>query len=307
MGGPLLAAALVVAVSTVGYVAVAGLSWFDAIYMTFITVGTVGFAEVGEFGAAARSWTIAVIVAGYAVLVLTTARLTAMLMSDEWTGLAAARRRRKMMARLEGHTIVVGFGRVGEATAGSLVSTGGNCAVIDTDPSRAAAAESLGAVPVTGDARDAEVLQLAGIDRAAAVVGTLSDIDNLVMVSSVRALRPDVRIVVRVTDTDWSARLQRAGADDLVPIYRTAGHHLALSASTSGVVGVMDAPNGLVTRELEVTPGSGLIGLSPTEIMQRDPLMIVVGIRNEGGVTRWHEFEGAIREGDVLIVTGTSA
>jgi voltage-gated potassium channel len=305
MGGPLLAAAVVVVVSTAGYVVLAGLPWFDALYMTFITVGTVGFSEIGELGTAGRAWTMAVIFAGYAVLVVMTARLTAMLLSGAWAELLSARRRQRLMTTLEGHTIIVGFGRVGEATAESFVGAGRACAVIDIDRARAPAVEELGAVPVIGDARDAEVLQLAGLERAAAVVGTLSDIDNLVMVSSVRALRPDVRIVVRVTDTDWCERLRRAGADDLVPIYRTAGHHLALSATTSGVVGVMDSPNGLVTREIEVSHGSGLVGLSPSEIMRRDPMMIVVGIRNDGGVTRWHEFEGPIREGDVLIVAGT--
>lgn len=305
MGGPMLAATVIVAVSTAGYVLIAGLPWFDALYMTFITVGTVGFSEIGEFGTAARAWTMAVIVAGYAVLVVMTARLTAMLLSGAWTELSSARRRQRLMATLDGHTIVVGFGRVGEATTESFLAAGRTCAVIETDRTKAPAVEQLGAVPVTGDARDAEVLQLAGVERAAAVVGTLSDIDNLVMVSSVRALRPDIRIVVRVTDTDWCERLRRAGADDLVPIYRSAGHHLALSATTSGVVGVMDSPNGLVTREIEVTHGSGLVGLSPAEIMRGDPLMIVVGIRNGGDITRWHEFDGPIREGDVLIVTGT--
>lgn len=305
MGGALLAALLVVAVSTAGYVVVAGLTWFDALYMTFITVGTVGFSEIGGFGTAARAWTMAVIVAGFAVLVMMTARLTAMLVSGAWNDLTTDRRRKKMTMGLEGHTIVVGFGRVGEATAESFVSTGHACAVIESDRAKAPAVEELGAVPVTGDGRDAEVLQAAGIERAAAVVGALSDIDNLVMVSSVRALRPDIRIVVRVTDTDWCDRLRRAGADDLVPIYRSAGHHLALSATTTGVVGVMDAENGLVTREMEVTHGSGLVGLSPAEIMRADPMMIVVGVRNEGNVTRWHEFDGPIREGDILIVTGT--
>ena len=305
MGGPALGALVVVLVSTVGYVALAGLGWFDAVYMTFITVGTVGFSEIGELDTTGRAWTMAVIVAGFAVLVVMTSRLTAMLVSGAWADIATERRRMRLMASLDGHIVVVGYGRVGEATTESFLRTGRTCAVVESDPSKARAIETAGAVPVIGDARDAEILLAAGIERATAVVGTLSDVDNLVTVSSVRAIRSDIRVVVRVTDTDWCGRLSRAGADDLVPIYRTAGHHLALSATTSGVVGVMDAPNGLVTREIEVTASSRLVGLTPAQIMERNPLMIVVGIRNDSEFTRWHEFEGPIRAGDVLIVTGT--
>jgi voltage-gated potassium channel len=124
MGGPLLAAAVVVVISTAGYVVLAGLPWFDALYMTFITVGTVGFSEIGELGTAGRAWTMAVIFAGYAVLVVMTARLTAMLLSGAWAELLSARRRQRLMTTLEGHTIIVGFGRVGEATAESFVGAG---------------------------------------------------------------------------------------------------------------------------------------------------------------------------------------
>ncbi|MFZ9393499.1 MAG: potassium channel family protein, partial [Ilumatobacteraceae bacterium] len=194
LGGPLLAASVVLVVSTVGYVVLAGLGWFDAVYMTFITVGAVGFSELGEFDATARAWTIVVIVTGYAVLVVMAARLTAMLLSGAWTDVAAERRRMRLMASLDGHIVVVGYGRVGEATTESFLRTGRTCAVVESDPAKARPIEGAGAVPVIGDARDAEVLLAAGIERATAVVGALSDIDNLVMVSSVRALRPDIRV-----------------------------------------------------------------------------------------------------------------
>ena len=302
MRAPALAAAVVVGVSTAGFVGVAGMGWFDALYMTFITVGTVGFSEVGPIGTAGRLWTMLVIVLGYATLVGMTARFTSLLVSGEIKELRTEKRRRTMQAGLEGHMIVVGFGRVGRATAEACLGDGFGCAVVVDDPALAAEIEEAGAVPVVGDARDTDTLVAAGLARAKSLVSTLSDVDNLVVVSTARTERPDLRIVARVADVDWCARLTRAGADDLVPIYRTAGQHLALSATTAGVVGVMPTRSGFTTEELMVDAASPFLGRTPAQIMETNPDVVVLGVRGENNLRRWHEVDGPMKAGDVLIV-----
>ena len=302
MRAPFAAAAFVVVVSTVGYVQVAGLGWFDAVYMTFITVGTVGFEEMGPLTTAGRVWTMWVIVMGYATLVGLTARFTSLLVSGEITAIHSQRRRQSMQSALNDHMIVVGFGRVGRATAEACIADGFPCAVVENDPALFPEIESIGAVPVLGDARDTDALEAAGLDRAKSVVSTLSDVDNLVVVTTARTARPDVRIVARVADTDWCARISRAGADDLVPIYRTAGEHLALSATTAGVMGVMPTRSGLTTEELLVEASSPFVGRTPAQIMEMNPDVVVLGVRGGNNLRRWHEVEGAIAEGDILLV-----
>jgi voltage-gated potassium channel len=304
MRSPVIAAILLVIVSTVGFVVFTDLDWFDALYMTFITVGTVGFGEVGSLGHDGRVWTMIVIVAGYAVLVSMTARFTAMILSGTFREYRDQQRRSKMLSHLMGHVIVVGFGRVGRATVEATVARGIPCAVIETDMTRSAAIEDAGAVPVIGDSRDTDVLEIAHIEQASALVTTLTDPENLVVVSSARIMRPDLRIVARVADADWSARLRRAGANDLVPIYLTAGQHLALAATTRGVRGVMVEGDGVTTEELTVQPDSPLVGLTPDQVMERHPDVVVLGIRRDRAVTRWHEVKDTIRADDVMILVG---
>lgn len=302
MRAPILAAAVIVAASTAGFVAFAGMGWFDALYMTVITVGTVGYGEISPIGRAGRVWTMTVIVLGYAILVGMTARFTSLLVSGEITDLHTTRRRLAMQSGLRDHMIVVGFGRVGRATTEACINDGHPCAVVVNEPSLATDIEGLGAIPVVGDARDTDTLQSARIDTARSLVSTLSDVDNLVVVSTARTERPDLRIVARVADVDWCARLTRAGADDLVPIYRTAGQHLALSATTTGVVGVMPTRSGLTTEELLVDENSPFVGRTPKEIMDRNPDVVVLGVRGGANLRRWHEIEGPITAGDVVIV-----
>lgn len=302
MRAPILAAAAVVAVSTAGFVVFAGMTWFDSVYMTFITVGTVGYGEISPIGRGGRLWTMTVIVLGYATLVGMTARFTSLLVSGDITELHSTRRRQHMQAALRDHMIVVGFGRVGRATTEACINDGHTCAVVVNDPSSAPEIEAAGAVPVVGDARDTDTFKAAGLDSAKSLVSTLSDVDNLVVVSTARTERPDLRIVARVADVDWCARLTRAGADDLVPIYRTAGEHLALSATTSGVVGVVQGNAGFVTEELLVDGRSPFLGRTPAEIMRMNPDVVVLGVRGENDLRRWHEVDGPINEDDILIV-----
>jgi voltage-gated potassium channel len=304
MKSPLLAALAVVVGASGGYLALTDLSVFDAVYMTFITVGTVGYGEVGELGVAGRMWTIVVIIAGYGVLVAMTARFTALLLSGSFGDHLQTKRRLRMQSQLSNHLIVIGFGRVGRATVDAAVRTGTLCAVVELQPDLAPQIESAGATPIIGDARDTEVLDQAGIARASSLVAALSDPDNLVVVSTARMMQNDLRIVSRVADLEWCARLRRAGANDLVPVYRSAGQHLALSAATTGLLGVINDVGGFIVEEIEVEPNSGLVGLSPADVMKRHPHVIVVGVRRANDLERWHEVSGPIRAGDVAVIVG---
>ena len=301
---PIAAAAIVIIVSVAGYLAVSDLSLFDALYMTMITVGAVGFDEVGSLGTAGRVWTIVVIVAGYGVLVGMTARFTSLLLSGTFGDLRAERRRNRMKEKLSNHIIVVGYGRVGRATVEAALRSGRTCAVIESDASLISSIEADGAVPVVGDARDTDVLEAAGLGHAASLVLALSDADNLVVGTTARVIAPDVRIVARVADMEWCDRLRKVGVNDLVPVYRSAGEHLAVAATTAGVIGVMGDVGGYMVEEIEIGPTSKMLGLRPREIMNTHRDVVVVGIRRENDVTRWHEVSDPIAVGDVVIVVG---
>jgi voltage-gated potassium channel len=305
---PILSAAGLIAIAAAGYVVVADYSWMDALYMTVITLATVGYGEVQPLTAAGRWWTIVTIIAGFAVFVNATAQLTALLLSGEIRDALEERRRSKMRDRLERHVIVVGYGRVGRATANSIREAGLACAVVEEDTSRADDIIRAGAVFVQGDGRDIETLQAAGIDHAIALSTALDDPDNLVVIVTARTLRPDLRIVSRVNDIHWSERLRRAGASQLVPVYESAGASIAATALSPEVLAVQELTGlGMRTEEILVPAGSPLAGCDLASVMERDPDLVLIGVRRDDGLTRWHEVQGTLREGDVVVAMGSSA
>jgi voltage-gated potassium channel len=301
----LAAAAVLVVISSAGYVVIADYPWFDAFYMTMITLGTVGYGEVRPLDTAGRWWTIGVIIAGFTVFVNATARLTSLLLSGTINEALTERRRYKMRTHLSGHVIVVGFGRVGRATVASVRDAGLPCAVVEESVDRAEDVTRAGAVFISGDGRDLETLDAAGIARCTALVVALDDPDNLVVVVTARTLRPDLRIVSRVNDIAWAERLRRAGASTLVPVYESAGASLAATALNPEVLGVQDlSVMGVRTEELLVPDGSPLAGRPLVDLMADDTELVLIGVRRDAGITRWHEVDGTLREGDVIVAMG---
>lgn len=304
--GPILSGLVLVVVSTAGYVVFASYSWFDGLYMTAITLGTIGYGEVQPLDHAGRLWTMSVILAGFAELVYSSATLTSLFVSGDIAALVRSRKVERMKSTLHGHVVVVGFGRVGRAVTESVRRSGRGCAVIDLRAERRADAAELGAVFVEGDGREVEVLTAARIEEADALVSVLDDPSNLVVVVTARSLRPDLRIVARSNDQAWNSRLLRAGAAQVVPVYESVGASLAASAVTESVVAVQDLPGvGMRTEELVVPVGSPAIGNTLAELMAAEPEVLLLGVRQEaGGLTRWHELRGPLAAGDVLVALG---
>lgn len=217
--GPSIAALTAIAIAAAGYVVIEGWSVFDSIYMAVITIGQVGYGEVHPLSTAGRTWTMFVIVSGFAVFVYSAASLTALFLSGEIAAALREKRRAKVRAHLHDHVVVAGFGRVGRSAVDAAVRGGHRCEVIDTNPDVEAEVTAHGAVFLPGDARDAEVLRAAGVGRAVALISSLDDPSNAVVALTARSLAPALRIVTRVTDATWRDRLMRAGASHVVPVY----------------------------------------------------------------------------------------
>lgn len=307
LGQSIAFAIVAIIVATAGYVGISDYPVFDAVYMTVITMGTIGFAEIRPLSTTGRLWTMFVILLGYTALINMTARLTTLLMSGSFTTHRDRLRRSRMLKELSNHVIVVGFGRVGRSTVEAAISAGRDCVVIDNIEEHRVEIEAAQAIAVIGDARDLDVLESAGIERAASLITTLPDPDNIVVVTSARFRLPQLRIVSRVNDVEWCGRLQRAGADDLVPVYASAGRHLATSAVTPGVLGVLSAGGDAITEEILVNDDSPVIGRSIAQLMAEFPSVVILGIQRDNSIARWHEITGALSAGDVVIVRGPVA
>ena len=211
-----------------------------------------------------------------------------------------------MREQLRDHVIVVGFGRVGRAVVKGVLNEGRPCIVIDRERALDESITTAGVVALIGDANEETTLREAGIERAEAIVAAAhDDATNLVVVLTARALNPNLRIVARVNDPAWYDRICRAGAHSALSPYESYGIALAASALDASVVGVQDLPTlGLRAQEFTVLAGSPVVGVSLPDFAVAHPDVLVVGIRREQGITRWHEIPGPLAVDDVIVILG---
>lgn len=305
---PSIAAVVIVVIASTGYVVLEGWGWLDAIYMSVITIGQVGFNEVHALGSAGRWWTMIVIFSGFAVFIYASASLTAVFLSGDVSAVVRERRRSRVRQQLHDHVVVIGFGRVGRSAAEAALRTGHACVVIDSGTEREEAVEAIGAVYLQGDARDVTVLRNANVARAAALITTLEDPSNAVVALTARSLAPALRIVARVTDVTWRDRLLRAGASHVVPVYESIGAGLAATALDAEVLSVLPIPGTeMRVEEMEVGAGSKAEGSDLTGLMASVPDVHILGLRHDDGVQRWHEADGPLQTGDTLVVLGNAS
>ncbi len=308
--GALMAMLVVATIATGGYIVIEGYGWIDAIYMTVITLGTIGYGEVRPLDTAGRVLTMALIIAGFAAFVYAASILTSFFTSGEAANHLRAQKARRMEAELENHVIVVGYGRVGHAVVESLTRMGRTCVVLDHNAALAGAIEAGGALHVVGDATDEQDLVRAGIRRAAAFVAAADqDADNLVVVLTARAVSPTIRIVSRVNDSAWLTRMERAGANVAQSPYGSYGDALAasaLSAAAGALHGVhmLGLGLGLGTEEMPVSASSPLVGKVFARLDQDYARIHLLGVRRDGELLPWHDAPDPVRADDALFVIG---
>ncbi|MGH9000037.1 MAG: potassium channel family protein [Acidimicrobiia bacterium] len=216
--------AFVVVGGTLGYVLL-GFPFLDALYQTVTTITTVGFREIQPLGSGGRVFTIGLIVVGVGTALYTFTLAVQGVVEGEVGRLVGRRRMERSVARLSGHVIVCGWGRVGKAIAAYVTAEGGEVVVVDRDGGRL---EDWSGASVVGDATDDGVLRAAGIERAHALVSALtSDADNLFVTLSGRSLRDDLFIVARARVPESEAKLTRAGANRVVNPQSIGGQRMA--------------------------------------------------------------------------------
>jgi len=236
---------IIILVGGVGYWLIEGWSWVDAIYMSIITVTTVGFGEIHPLSPVGRVFTTLLIVLGVAGITYAFSALTNYVIAGELGGILERRRMARRVNSMREHYIVCGFGRVGRQVCVELKREGEPLVVVDANPSSVGRAESQGYLVVVGDAGDDQILQEAGIGRALGLVATVdSDAANLLVALSARALNPDLYIVARANLEDTEAKMLRVGADRVISPYslgRTSHGANACPSRRGGLSGRGDA------------------------------------------------------------------
>jgi len=213
----------------------------NALYMTVITIATVGYGEVCTLSEGGRLFTIFLIFMGIGTATSAVSNAIGLALGPVlWTSIQK-RRMREMIDDLKDHYIVCGYGRMGRQISRDLQARDEPFVIIDTNEE----IESLlldAKIPfVIGDATQDDILYAAGIRRAKGVVAALSsDPTNIVTVLTARELNPRVFIVARVVLVESESKLRRAGANRVVNPYQIGGHRIALSLLRPAVHDFLD-------------------------------------------------------------------
>jgi len=299
-------------IGTIGYRWLENFSWSEAVYMTVITLSTVGFGEVRPLTAPGRLFTASIIIMGVIIIAVFFGTLTEYIIAGELTGNIKKRRLMNKINNFKGHYIVCGFGRVGEQVALELKNLGLSCVVIDENPAAIELCESNGLPNICGDATENEILLQAGLERASGLVAVLnSDAANVFVVLSARSLNPNLTIVGRSTSDESEEKLRLAGADRVVSPYNMAGYRIVNQLTRPYVTDFLDTAMrskglDLWLDEIRIAPHSSLVSQTMHEanVRSRTGANILSILRGEEKqVLDWSpdlRFEAQ----DVLIVVG---
>jgi len=302
---------LLTVIGTLGFRLIEGWPWADAVYMTVITLSTVGFQEAHPLSDGGRMFTVALILAGsgVAIYLLT---LTAQLILDGRLPRAYLKERMAMRIRAKrDHVIVGGYGRFGQAVVEELLHERKGIVVIDSNPDLAAALESRGLAYVIASASSDEGLTGAGIEGASAVVAaTPSDAENVFITLAAKELNPEIRVHARCESDSAARRLTRAGADQVVSPFQMGGSRTATSIMRPAVVDFLEilSPRGGPAVEIEqivVAPTSSLVGREIREIEHDFPALRIVALRHDAETIQIAPPPGMrIQSRDLLVLIG---
>ena len=310
---------VVALVGAIGYHTLGAGRWrfSDCLYMSIITLSTVGFAETlpdMDQVEWSRAWTVVLILLGSGTLVYFGSTLTALLVEGDLQGVIRRRRMNRLLEGQSGHIIIAGVGSTGFHVAAELTASGTPFVVIDRDEDRierAVVTFGRDLLYVVGDATDDAVLDLAGVRRAAGLIAALTDDrDNLFVVVTARSLTESLRIVSKAVDNDNILKLERGGADVVVAPALIGGVRMASVMVRPSVVQFLD---GMVRgrdreerriEEVVITPDSPIAGRALHEAGLREALdVLVIAVRDAAGHHEYNPPANRVLEvGNVLIV-----
>jgi voltage-gated potassium channel len=307
----LFAAVVVLFGGTIGFHQILGESWMQSFYRAVITTSLAGIDSVPD-NSGGQALSVLLIFCGVTIFAFLGAVVVEAIARGVVSG--SERRRRKAIEKLHDHTIICGYGRVGQRIADEFHGAGADFVIVDNDPEEVEAAREAGMLAVEGDAIEDEDLRAAGLERAKALIAALdSDANNLYVTLSARNVRPDLLIVSRASDEDAERKLRLAGADRVVMPYSTAGRVMAnlvlkpQVASFLNVVTTQDGPD-LRFEQIEVPVGCQVIGKSIHDVHVRAYTgASIVAVAKRGGTYHTRPSpETVFDAGDVIIGVGTS-
>lgn len=301
----------VIAMGTFGYVLISGGSFIDALYMTIITVTTVGFKEAFPLTPVGKIFTIVLIVTGLGLVFYFLNTIIEDTMEGRIRKIFGRRKMEKNMARMRDHVVVAGFGRMAEVVCKELQEVGVEFIIVESAPERFADAEERNYPVLNASAVDEAALTAAGIEKARVFLALLpDDADNLFAVLTARELNPSLYVITRALDTGNEKKLYKAGATRVVSPYDLSSARIVRMVQKPNVVDFFDflLSSHKYTLSLEekvVGERSGLAGKAIRDAGFRERFnAIIVAVRRDGEMIFNPGPDLTLQSGDILILIG---
>ncbi|WP_310424493.1 potassium channel protein [Chamaesiphon sp. VAR_48_metabat_135_sub] len=308
------ALSLVFLTGTLWYSLIEKWHWLDAVYMTVITLTTVGYGETQPLGDRGRIFTIALILAGVITIGYIVNRFTEALIEGYFIEGRRLRQQKKLVESLAEHFIICGFGRIGRQIAAEFAVEATTFVIADASLEQVRIAQMEGYNAIQADATLDETLLKMGVEKAACLVAALpSDAENLYIILSAKTLNPKIRAIARASNEEAVQKLQRAGADKVISPYITGAKRMAAAALRPQVMDFMD---GIVASDrsfyleeflidAEICPVAGL-SLREARLRSQSGSLVLAVRRRDGSLIVGPTGETIIMAQDMLICMGTA-
>lgn len=310
-----LALGVLVLAGTIGYAAIEGWPYLDALYMTVTTITTVGYMEVHTLSRTGRLFTLLLIVSGVTVLFYTVGKIAQVMFEGQFQRYFGRMKVEKQIESMRDHYIICGYGRIGSLICREFAAKPVPFVVVENKPEVIEKLEEEHYPYLRGNATEDESLLKAGIKRAKGLISVVtSDTENVYITLTARGLNPDLYILARAGEEGSDIKLQRAGANKVISPYHIGGSRMAQAILRPNVVDFIEIATGcdhydLQMEEICIPDASYCVGENlMSSGFRKQTGVIIVGIKKASGRMVFNpDSQTRIDSRDTLIILGEPA
>lgn len=302
----------IIFIGTTGYIIIEGWNILDALYMTVITLTTVGYGEVHDVSKMGRIFTIFLVFFGFGFIIYVAGAVVQFMVEGRIRTILGRKILDRKINRLKNHYIVCGYGRIGRVLCKRLIIEPIDLVVVESNEDLVPVMEEDNVLYVFGDAADETNLLKAGIKRAKGLVAVLAtDADNVFLVLTARQVNPDLNIIARAGREESKAKLLAAGANTVESPYDKGAISMAQRIIRPTVTSFLDFAfankrKDIQMEEIPVSASSNLVNimLKDSGIRQNYNLILIAIKKPDGSMLFNPSFETKIQPDDTVIAVG---
>jgi voltage-gated potassium channel len=299
-----------------GYMIIEKMTFLDSLFMTTITITTVGYGLVKELSKAGTIFTILLIIFGTGTAAYILITLTDYILSEFLSGRIEKRRKAKMISKLKNHYIICGLGRVGLEIAKELSRNKVDFIIVDNSDGSIEIARQNNWLHVKGDATNDETLMETQITSARGLFAALdTDSENVYVILSAKSLNPSIFVVARATIHETISKLEKAGADRVVSPQLIGGRRMAAMALQPSICDFLDTTmraegNEIKLAEIDIMPKSRIDNLTISEAARKyeiEALIIYTIEKGEKPLAKKANGQTHVKANHKIIAIGTGS